>query len=173
MNEGIYQPEFIEVAKQFIQVDDFNELIDYLIYPTGSHGRLGGKSSGLILAHQILKDSTQENELLRDVKTPKTWHIASDNIFYFMSYNNLEDIAEQKYKDLGQVRQEYPYVVHVFKNAVFQPEIIKGLSLALDDFGDVPLIIRSSSLLEDRMGMAFSSACTNEFRWMRRKFIVI
>jgi predicted nucleotidyltransferase len=28
--------------------------------------------------------------------------------------------------------------------------------MALDDFGDVPLIIRSSSLLEDRIGMAFA-----------------
>jgi pyruvate,water dikinase len=151
------QPEFVDVAKQFLEVDDLNELIDHTIFPNGSHGKLGGKSSGLILAVQILKAAAQgNNQLLQDVKTPKTWYIASDNIFYFMSYNNLEDIAEQKYKDLSQVRQEYPYVMHVFKNAAFQPEIVKGLSLALDDFGEVPLIIRSSSLLEDRMGMAFA-----------------
>jgi pyruvate,water dikinase len=73
-----------------------------------------------------------------------------------MGHNNLEDIVEQKYKDLGQVRQEYPYIIHVFKNSPLPPEIIKGLSLALDDFGDVPLIVRSSSLLEDQTGAAFA-----------------
>jgi len=36
------------------------------------------------------------------------------------------------------------------------PDITKELSLALDDLGDVPLVVRSSSLLEDRMGMAFA-----------------
>ena len=73
-----------------------------------------------------------------------------------MAYNNLEDFIEQKYKDVVQVRQEYPYVVNLFKNSRQQPEIVKGLSLALDDFGDVPLIVRSSSLLEDRVGASFA-----------------
>ena len=73
-----------------------------------------------------------------------------------MTFNNLEDVIEQKYKDIGQVRQEYPYVVDVFKNSRFAPEILQGLSMALEDFGDVPLIVRSSSLLEDRLGEAFA-----------------
>jgi hypothetical protein len=46
--------------------------------------------------------------------------------------------------------------VHIFKNSPLPVEIVKELSLVLDDFGDVPLIVRSSSLLEDRMGMAFA-----------------
>jgi phosphoenolpyruvate synthase/pyruvate phosphate dikinase len=73
-----------------------------------------------------------------------------------MSYNNLEDIVEQKYKEPSQVRQEYPYVMHLFKSSPLPPETIKALSLALDDFGDLPLIVRSSSLLEDRMGASFA-----------------
>ena len=73
-----------------------------------------------------------------------------------MAHNNLEDFIEQKYKDIVQVRQEYPYIVNLFKNAPQPPEIIRGLSLALDDFGEVPLIVRSSSLLEDRVGASFA-----------------
>ncbi|RPH73466.1 pyruvate, phosphate dikinase, partial [bacterium] len=55
-----------------------------------------------------------------------------------------------------QVRIEYPNIVQTFKNASFPPEIVQGLSMALDDFKDKPLVVRSSSLLEDRMGSAFS-----------------
>lgn len=150
------QPGFISIAKKFIEVDDFNDLLNAIIYPVGSHGKLGGKSSGLFLAEHIVKKSSKDNDLLKSIKTPKTWYITSDSILNFMRYNNLEDIIEQKYKDIGQVRQEYPYVVHVFKNSTFPPEIIKGLSLALDDFGEVPLIVRSSSLLEDRLGAVFA-----------------
>ncbi|KAA3610645.1 MAG: pyruvate, phosphate dikinase [Calditrichaeota bacterium] len=150
------QPGFINIAKQFIEVDDFNELLQRIIYPVGSHGKLGGKSSGLFLARQILQKKSEEDELFKNIKTPKTWYLTSDGILKFIGYNNLEDIIEQKYKDIGQVRQEYPYVVNVFQNSTFSPEIISGLAIALDDFGPVPLVVRSSSLLEDRLGSAFA-----------------
>ena len=150
------QPHFIEVAKKYIDIDDVSNFMHRIIYPVGSHGKLGGKSAGLFLAEQILKRSPGDKEIVQSVRTPKTWYISSDTVFYFMSYNNLEDIIEQRFKDLSQVRQEYPYIVHLFKNSPLPPEITKGLSLALDDFGDVPLIVRSSSLLEDQVGMAFA-----------------
>jgi hypothetical protein len=142
------QPQFINIAKLFIEVNDFYDLLHRVIFPAGSHGKLGGKSSGLFLASQILKKAAEENEILRDIKTPRTWYLTSDGILNFMHYNNMEDVVEQKYKEIGQVRQEYPYVIQVFKNAQFPPEIVKGLALALDDFGEVPLIVRSSSLLD-------------------------
>jgi len=150
------QPRFVEVAKHFINTDDFSDFMHRVIYPTGSHGKLGGKGSGLFLAARILERSDREQELIRKVKTPKTWYLTSDTVFHFMSFNDLEDVVEEKYKSINQVRQEYPYLVHLFRNSLLPPEISKGLSLALDDFGDVPLIVRSSSLLEDRTGAAFA-----------------
>jgi pyruvate,water dikinase len=149
-------PAFLGVAKNFIEIHDFNDLMRRLIYPLSSHGKLGGKSAGLFLAEKVLRQAKQDQELLHAIRTPKTWYIASDSLFFFISHNNLEDIIEQKYKDANQVRQEYPYIVHIFKNSALPPEMIKGLSLALDDFKDVPLIVRSSSLLEDRAGQAFA-----------------
>ena len=150
------QPEFVNIAKYFFEMDDFYDLLNHIIFPDGSHGKLGGKSSGLFLANQILKQSSEGNGLFQHIKTPKTWYLTSDGILNFIDYNNLEEIVEQKYKDIGQVRQEYPYVVQMFINSPLPPEIVRGLSVALDDFGDVPLIVRSSSLLEDRLGTAFA-----------------
>jgi pyruvate, water dikinase len=54
------------------------------------------------------------------------------------------------------VRREYPHIVQVFRHSSFPPELEQGLALALDGLGDVPLVVRSSSLLEDRIGAAFS-----------------
>ncbi|MCP4569399.1 MAG: pyruvate, phosphate dikinase, partial [FCB group bacterium] len=148
--------QFINIAKEFIQVSDLHELLQNVIFTAESHGKLGGKSAGLYLASQILRKSSNDSELLGNVKIPKTWYISSDVLLHFMHHNDLAGVVEQKYKEINQVRLEYPHIEQSFKNARFPADIIKGLSVALDDFGAVPLIVRSSSLLEDRIGHAFS-----------------
>jgi hypothetical protein len=150
------QQGFIGISKENVKVDDFNDLMKTIIHPPKSHGKIGGKGSGLFLANKILKNSVPEKENFEHVKFPRSWYITSDGLLDFMAYNSLEDIVEQKYKDISQVRQEYPYVIHVFKNSTFPPDMVKGLTLALEDLGDDPLIVRSSSLLEDRMGTSFA-----------------
>jgi pyruvate, water dikinase len=150
------QMQFVEVAKQFVSVSDFFELLPHVIFTAESSGRLGGKSAGLYIAKKIINKASQNSSLLGDIKVPRTWYITSDAVLSFMYHNNLEEIVEQKYKELDQVRLEYPHVVQTFKNSHFPPEILQGLSVALDDLGDIPIIVRSSSLLEDRIGAAFS-----------------
>jgi pyruvate, water dikinase len=150
------QLQFINVAKNYVDIGDFYELFQRMIFPQGSHGRLGGKSSGLFLAAQMIKRAPEHADQLGQIKVPKTWYVVSDGLRNFIYRNNLEDVFNQKYKEIDQVRQEYPHIIQVFKNSSFSPDVIKGLSMALDDFGDRPLIVRSSSLLEDRFGTAFS-----------------
>ena len=150
------QLEFINVAKNHIEVRHFYDLVQKIIYPLNGYGRLGGKSAGLFLARQILSKPGEHSELLANLRFPKTWYVSANTTQHFLDYNNLEEVVEQKYKEIDQIRLEYPNVVQLMKNSHFPPEIMKGLSVALDDLGDKPLIVRSSSLLEDRMGTAFS-----------------
>jgi len=147
---------FIKIAKEFVYLDDFIELFPSMIFSIGSHGRLGGKASGLFVATQVLKKAGQKNKNLRSVKVPRTFYITSDGLHNFLHYNDLDDVLEQKYKDIAQVRQEYPQLIEIFKNAKFPPEIVQKLSVALDELCDTPIIVRSSSLLEDQLGSAFS-----------------
>lgn len=148
--------DFIRVAKQYIGINHFYGVVDRLIFPPESHGKVGGKSTGLFLAQQILKAECANYPFLASIRVPKTWCITTDALTEFLHYNNLEGLNEQKYKDLLEIRMEYPNIIQMLKNAHFPPGIIKDLAMALDDFGDVPLIVRSSSLLEDQMGAAFS-----------------
>lgn len=147
---------FINVAKNFIAIKDFYDLLGKVIFPPTCHGKLGGKSAGLFLAKKILEKTPDASPALRSVKVPKTWYVTSDWIQSFVHHNDLEDVLNRKYMDIEQVRQEYPHLVALFKHSSFPSEFGKGLALALDDLGDVPLIVRSSSLLEDRPGSAFS-----------------
>jgi pyruvate,water dikinase len=150
------QLPYINVAKHYMEVRDFYNLLQNVIFTSESQGKLGGKSAGLYLATQILKKKAKETDLLSNLKIPKTWHITSDVLLHFMHYNNFDEVVEQKYKEIDQVRLEYPHIVQSFKSARFPADIIKSLSMALDDFGDHPVIVRSSSLLEDRVGSSFS-----------------
>lgn len=150
------QNNLVNIAKNVLSINDFHKLVNNIISPMESFGKIGGKSAGLFLAKEILDKEAKQNELISDVKIPKTWYIVSDGLLNFMRYNDIDEIIEQKYKEIGQVRQEYPYVIQLFKNAIHSPEIIKGLLMALDDLGNVPLIVRSSSLLEDSAGAAFA-----------------
>ncbi|MBN1631866.1 MAG: PEP/pyruvate-binding domain-containing protein, partial [Thermoleophilia bacterium] len=149
--------DLIGKMEPHIRIADFLELAEHMIYPADSKGRIGGKGAGLLLAKRVLESN---RTLVRGdfpVKVPLSWYVVSDSFFHFMEYNDLHDwVLEQKYKDIDQVRQEYPVVVQMFKNARFSPEMVKGLSLALDDLSGRPLIVRSSSLGEDRQGTAFS-----------------
>jgi len=145
---------FIGIAKKYISIQDFNELFKKIIYTSNSHGKLGGKGSGLFLATTILREELPE--IYKKIRIPKTWYIASDGIQDFIHYNNLEEVFEQKYKEIDVIRQEYPYIVQLFKNSSFSPDMLTNLSMMLEDFGNVPLVIRSSTLLEDGVGAAFS-----------------
>ncbi|MFH2003024.1 MAG: PEP/pyruvate-binding domain-containing protein [Planctomycetota bacterium] len=150
------QLEFIRIAKNFIEIEDIYNLLKKTIFSNDSQGRIGGKGSGLILSGLILKKNSETCDALKNVKIPKTWFMTSDLMIPFMHFNNLDEIVEQKYKDIQQIRLEYPHLVHTLKNSRFPPDMLHGLSVALDDFKEAPLIVRSSSLLEDRVGAVFS-----------------
>ncbi len=150
------QLEFITVAKAVLNIGDFVDLLEHVILSSDSYGRLGGKTAGLFLAEKILGDLGNDERSVGIVKVPKSWYVASEEIMNFIEYNDLEEVLQQKYRDIQQVRHEYPNIVKLFKSSRFPPEVARGLSVLLDEVGEKPLIVRSSSLLEDRMGSAFS-----------------
>ena len=147
---------FLRVLKNTVRVEDFQQLIRRVVFSSRSHGSLGGKSSGLFTATTLLERATDHRDVFDRIKVPKTWHISSDSVLEFIRHNNLDDVYDYKYRDIERVRRDYPHIVQVFKNSQFPTEISNGLAVALDDFGQCPLIIRSSSLLEDQTGAAFS-----------------
>ncbi len=150
------QLDYISVAKKYVQPEDFLDLIDHVIHSDASHGKLGGKSAGLFLAAAILRRESSSNRSIGEFKVPRSWYVASEGLMSFVEYNDLDEVLQQKYRETSQVRREYPNIIQLFKNSRFPPEIVKGVSMILDEVGDKPLIVRSSSLLEDRMGSAFS-----------------
>jgi len=149
------QLDFIKVAKNYVGTHTFEKILERVVMPNESYGKLGGKAAGLVLAHRLLRKSGVPEDGSR-VRVPLTWFVASSGMRQFIAYNDLEDVLEQKYKSIDEARHDYPNIVRLFKNSRFPPELVKGISLALAEFEEKPLVVRSSSLLEDRVGTAFS-----------------
>ena len=130
------QLEFISVAKKYIQTEDFLDLIDRIIHSDASHGKLGGKSAGLFLAAAILRREDSTDRPIGEFKVPRSWYVASEGLMSFIEYNDLDEVSEQKYREISQVRREFPRIIQLFKNSRFPPEIVKGVSMILDEVGE-------------------------------------
>jgi len=150
------QLDLVNAAKDYLRVEDFHELAQHIIHPDRSHGRLGGKSAGLFLAARVVARSPEHGGLLGDIRVPRSWFIPSDGLVEFVHHNDLGEVLSRKYDEPDRARREYPHVVQLFKSSFFPPDILRGLSTLLDDLEGRPIIVRSSSLLEDRLGSAFS-----------------
>jgi len=148
--------KFIGIAKNHLFITDFGQILSHVAGPAQGNGKLGGKAAGLILAKRILRRNGKGNPLIESIRTPKTWYITSDGIWNFLRHNSLEDLWSLKFSPMEEVRSTFPYLEQVFKNSFFSHEMYQQIQFAMDDLGEGPLIVRSSSLLEDSEGMAFS-----------------
>lgn len=150
------QLEFIGAAKHHLRVRDFDDITRRMIGSDHGMGRIGGKAGGMLLAHRILAAAETEEGAYLPVTFPDSYYLRSDVIEEFLRLNRLDQYQSQKYKPIDDVSREYPLIRGVFRNGEFPLKIVHELRRVLDEMGNAPLIVRSSSLLEDRFGTAFS-----------------
>lgn len=148
--------KMIENARKNLRVEDFCELLDAVICSPKATGKIGGKATGFFLANKIIEAFIENNPAYGNIKTLKTWYISSDELENVIQDNYLDELNEHKYRDILEIRISYPKIVHSIKNSHLSPYIISELNQILDECEDKPLIIRSSSLLEDQKNSAFS-----------------
>ncbi|HSN93682.1 MAG TPA: PEP/pyruvate-binding domain-containing protein, partial [Anaerolineaceae bacterium] len=110
---------------------------------------------GMLLAARILKEKASE-DLQNALRMPTSYYVGSDVFYNFMSVNNLIHWSDQKYKTEDQMWQDYPKILADFKAGSFTPGVSQYLETILAMSGGRPLIVRSSSLLEDNFGTAFA-----------------
>jgi len=149
------QLEFLAIAKNVLTIRDFSEIISRVIGPERGLGKLGGKAAGFILAHDALAKARLDGRPVGNFRTPLTYYIRSDVIFDFLKANGLSDVANIKYRDTEDLRREYRIMKRFYRTGRFPDYVVRRLTALLRSLGEVPLVVRSSSLLEDRLGAAF------------------
>ncbi len=157
------QLELLRVARDTLTVRDIADIITRVIGPARGLGKLGGKATGFILAHDVLNKARDEGRPVGDFTTPLTYYVRSDVMLEFVKMNGLEEVIDIKYGDVEELRSEYRLLKQFFRNGRFPRYVVSNLARMLRRLGEVPLVVRSSSLLEDRLGAAFSGKYQSVF----------
>jgi hypothetical protein len=145
------QLRYIEIAREWFTIADLAEIRKHKI----GAGRIGGKAAGMLLAYRILMETLDE-PYKSVIKIPVSYYVGSGELYTFMAFNNLEHWNSQKYKSGDQMRSEYPDIIKEFEAGTFPDDILQKLQHLVYSVGKKPLIVRSSSLLEDNFGTSFA-----------------
>jgi hypothetical protein len=152
------QLEYINIARDWFTVGDLAEIYQRRL----GFGRIGGKAAGMLLAGRILMEVASE-ETQAAIRIPESFFLGSDLMYIFMAMNGLMHWNDQKYKPEDQIREEYPQIREDCLGGEFPPEILIELEAMLKEIGTKPLIVRSSSQLEDSLGTTFAGKYDSYF----------
>jgi len=150
------RPEYLTEAANQFTIDDFKSVLGTMIGPSGGFGTVGGKASMVLLVERIIAREKEREPDLREVKFARSWFLTTDTMRDFIHYNALDEVGQIKYLEPNEIRNEQPFLEQVFKHGALPMEIITGLKEILREVRDRPMIVRSSSHLEDSYGAAFS-----------------
>ncbi len=148
------QLPFIGVAKKAFTIADLRHIYRNRI---GS-GKIGGKAAGMLLAWRILqkKDPDLGPDISEFISIPNSYFIGTEVIYDFRLLNQLNHFMNQKYRPLDEIRDTYPKIVAAHLQGEFPESIVEQLREMLSHLGDSPIVVRSSSLLEDSFGFSFA-----------------
>jgi hypothetical protein len=150
--------DYVGLAKHWLSIGDLKRVRSRRI----GRGKIGGKAGGIMLAEAILRKSSDQDFLER-FHTPASWFLGADVFYSFTHYNDLLDFANQKYRQEDEIRDDYPSIRNRFRQGRFPDDIVADLQDILDQIGPSPLIVRSSSLLEDSFGFSFAGKYESYF----------
>ncbi len=155
------QLPFIGVARKAFSIADLRRIFRRRI----GMGKIGGKAAGMTLAWKILQQKDPEfgPDLSDFVEIPDSFFIGSELIYEFRLMNKLDKFMNQKYRPLEEIRAEYPKVLAAHLNGRFSDATIDEFRELLSRLGRSPLIVRSSSLLEDNFGFSFAGKYSSYF----------
>jgi hypothetical protein len=152
---------FVSRAKNLLTLSDLQEIKKRRI----GQGKVGGKAAGMLLAWQALQrqDAQDDLDIASHVVIPESYFIGSDAYYEFKALNRLLHFMDQKYKPREEIEAEYPQIQRAYLGARFPTPVLERLRALLQEVGNHPLIVRSSSLLEDSFGTSFAGKYESYF----------
>lgn len=142
-------PKMREMIKENFTPEDYFQIRSRMV----GTGMIGGKACGMLLARRLIEN--KRPDLFRQLEPHDSFYIGSDVFYSYIVHNNFWEIRiRQKNPD------EYFSLAESFADCLrkgkFADTEREQFGRILDYYGQSPIIVRSSSLLEDGFGNAFA-----------------
>ncbi|MBP5607171.1 MAG: phosphoenolpyruvate synthase [Lachnospiraceae bacterium] len=123
-------------------------------------GMIGGKACGMLLARKIIENKCPE--IYKKLEPHDSFYIGSDVFYSFIVENNFWDLRIRQRSE-----EEYFTVADEFAQKLlsgsFSRDMEEQFVKLLEYYGQDPIIVRSSSILEDGFGNAFAGKYESVF----------
>ena len=151
------EPQRFELCRKYFTTED---LIRIKKREIGT-GCIGGKSVGMLLARQVLKSVDPELYAKR-IEEHESYFIGADVFYTFFVQNGAWGLRTRMVEVEDYLAVSEP-IRETLLNGEFSPSIKEQFRSMLEYFGQSPIIVRSSSILEDGFGNAFAGKYESVF----------
>jgi hypothetical protein len=144
------EDRILTLARKHFSLDDLLTVKNRLV---GS-GYIGGKAVGMLLANSIVRKDTSRrwDELL---EPHDSFFVGSDVFYTYLVENGCWKLRLQQKRPEGYFKAA-PELRQRLLSGRFPDQVREALQEVTEYFGQSPIIVRSSSILEDAFGSAFA-----------------
>ncbi len=150
------EEKFLPLAQTYFDLGDLVEIMQRMV----GTGLIGGKSLGMLLSRAILRKA--EPRWAERLETHDSFYVGSDVFYTYLVQNGCWWLRRRQ-KDFDVYLQRAAEARKKILEGAFPESIQHQFVEMLEYFGQSPLIVRSSSLLEDNYGNAFSGKYESVF----------
>ena len=151
------EPERLELCRKYFTVRDLMMIKRREI----GTGCIGGKAVGMLLARHIIRD-THPDFFREHIDNHDSFYIGADVFYTYAVQNNTWDLRTKMIEPEDYIRVA-PEFWQRLRYGEFMPTIKEQFLSMLEYFGQSPIIVRSSSILEDGIGNAFAGKYDSVF----------
>ena len=123
-------------------------------------GLIGGKTVGMLVARRIVEAHAPETAAR--LEPHDSFYIGADVFYTFLVRNGLWPYRERQI-DVATFLDGVDEAQQKILDGTFPDHVLRSFEEMLDYFGQYPVIVRSSSLLEDNFGNAFAGKYESVF----------
>jgi hypothetical protein len=149
-------PAMMALVERHLRLEDLIAIRARLI---GS-GLIGGKTVGMLVARRILESNWPQAEAA--LESHDSFYIGSDVFYTYLVRNKIWRHREQQ-RDRDRFLEGADEAREQIMTGQFSDYVLRQFEEMLDYFGQYPVIVRSSSLLEDNFGNAFAGKYESVF----------
>jgi len=150
------EKKLVDLIRANFKIKDLISIKERMI---GS-GKIGGKATGMLLSRKIVENLIPH--IFHKLEPHDSFYIGTDVYYTYIVQNNCWKLRLAQKND-----EEYFFAAKMLRekllNGVFPDTIKEQLKRMLEYYGQSPIIVRSSSLLEDSFENAFAGKYESVF----------